>query len=46
MAYHFICPRHAMLLDAGCPNAGGLRESDLEAAVYQDEMKKLFQEEV
>ena len=35
VAYHFICPRHAMLLDAGCPNAGGLRESDLEAAVYE-----------
>ena len=35
MAYHFICPRHAMLLDAGCPNAGGLRENDLKAAVYE-----------
>ena len=35
VAYHFICPRHAMLLDAGCPNAGGLRESDLKAAVYE-----------
>ena len=35
VAYHFICLRHAMLLDAGCPNAGGLRESDLEAAVYE-----------
>ena len=33
--YHFICPHHAMLLDAGCPNAGGLRESDLKAAVYE-----------
>lgn len=35
VAYHFICPRHAMLLDAGCPNAGGLRENDLKAAVYE-----------
>lgn len=35
MAYHFICPRHAMLLDAGCPNTGGLRENDLKAAVYE-----------
>lgn len=35
VAYHFICPRHAMLLDAGCPNVGGLRENDLKAAVYE-----------
>ena len=35
VAYHFICPRHAMLLDAGCPNTGGLRENDLKAAVYE-----------
>ena len=35
VAYHFICPRHAMLLDAGCPNAGGLRENDLKEAVYE-----------
>lgn len=36
VAYHFICPRHAMLLDAGCPNTGGLRENDLKAAVYEE----------
>lgn len=35
VVYHFICPHHAMFLDAGCPNAGGLRENDLKEAVYE-----------
>ena len=33
VSYTFICPRHAALLDVGCTNAGGLRESDLKDAV-------------
>lgn len=33
ISYTFICPRHAALLDIGCSNAGGLRESELKDAV-------------
>ena len=32
--FSFICPRHASLLDIGCPNAGGLAEDDLKDAVF------------
>ena len=34
VSFNFICPRHAALLDIGCPNAGGLSEDDLKAAVF------------
>jgi len=34
VGFSFICPRHAALLDVGCPNAGGLAENDLKETVF------------